>query len=132
MALYINGRPVNPIVTFLVSAVVIAGIIGLGILLLPVIGGLFVIALLIVAGIALYGAYCRWRYGDPFAQMQKQAEEMLRRRARSQEEQPQQQTVQDEPDLKPDLKTGTARTGIKRVTVVEDAVVVEEIRHKDL
>ena len=46
MALYINGRPVNPIVTFLVSAVVIAGIIGLGILLLPVIGGLFVIALL--------------------------------------------------------------------------------------
>lgn len=45
MALYINGRPVNPIVTFLVSAVVIAGIIGLGILLLPVIGGLFVIAL---------------------------------------------------------------------------------------
>ena len=82
MALYINGRPVNPIVTFLVSAVVIAGIIGLGILLLPVIGGLFVIALLIVAGIALYGAYCRWRYGDPFTQMQKQAEEMLRRRAR--------------------------------------------------
>ena len=98
MALYINGRPVNPIVTFLVSAVVIAGIIGLGILLLPVIGGLFVIALLIVAGIALYGAYCRWRYGDPFTQMQKQAEEMLRRRARPQEEQPQQQTVQDEPD----------------------------------
>ena len=120
MALYINGRPVNPIVTFLVSAVVIAGIIGFG--------GLFVIALLIVAGIALYGAYCRWRYGDPFTQMQKQAEEMLRRRARPQEEQPQQQTVQDEPDL----KTGTARTGIKRVTVVEDAVVVEEIRHKDL
>ena len=77
MALYINGRPVNPIVTFLASAVVIAGIIGLGILLLPVIGGLFVIALLIVAGIALYGAYCRWRYGDPFAQMQKQAEENI-------------------------------------------------------
>lgn len=128
MALYINGRPVNPIVTFLASAVVIAGIIGLGILLLPVIGGLFVIALLIVAGIALYGAYCRWRYGDPFAQMQKQAEEILRRRARPQEEQPQQQTAQDEPDL----KAGTARTGIKRVTVVEDAVVVEEIRHKDL
>ena len=60
--------------------------------------------------------------------MQKQAEEILRRRARPQEEQPQQQTVQDEPDL----KAGTARTGIKRVTVVEDAVVVEEIRHKDL
>jgi hypothetical protein len=68
------------------------------------------------------------QFADPFAQMQKQAEEILRRRARPQEEQPQQQTVQDEPDL----KAGTARTGIKRVTVVEDAVVVEEIRHKDL
>ena len=85
MALYINGRPVNPIVTFLVSAAVIAGIIGLGILLLPVIGGIFLLVLLLIAGVAVYGMYCRWRYGDPFARMQKQAEEMLRRRAASEE-----------------------------------------------
>ena len=46
MALYINGRPVNPIVQFLVSAVVLAAVVGIGILLLPVIGGilLFVLA----------------------------------------------------------------------------------------
>ena len=34
MALYINGRPVNPIVQFLVSAVVLAAVVGIGILLL--------------------------------------------------------------------------------------------------
>ena len=126
--LYINGRPIHPLISFLVSVAAVAAFIGLGILLLPIIGGIMIFVLFCVAAIAAYGAYYRWRYGDPFAQMQKQAEEMLRRRARPQEEQPQQQTVQDEPDL----KAGTARTGIKRVTVVEDAVVVEEIRHKDL
>lgn len=124
MALYINGRPVNPIVTFLVSAVVLAGVVGLGILLLPVIGGLFVIALIAVGGIALYGAYCRWRYGDPFARMQKQAEEILRRRASVQTEENQQRNAQE--------AEGTARTGVKRTTTIEDAVVVEEIRRKDI
>lgn len=116
MALYINGRPVNPIVTFLAGAAVIACMIGLGILLLPIIGGLFVIALIAVVCIALYGAWCRWRYGDPFAQMQKKAEAMMRREERR----------------GGDLKPGTARTGIRRTTTVEDAVVVEEIRRKDI
>ena len=32
MALYVNGRPINPVVSFLVSAAVIAGLIGMGIL----------------------------------------------------------------------------------------------------
>lgn len=126
MALYINGRPVNPIVTFLVSAAVITGIIGLGILLLPVIGGIFLLVLLLIAGVAVYGMYCRWRYGDPFARMQKQAEEMLRRRTASEEAEVRQASSEKE-----DLKAGTARTGIKRTTTVEDAVVVEEIRRRD-
>lgn len=123
MALYINGRPVNPIVTFLVSAVILAGFVGLGILLLPVIGGLFLVALIAIGCIALYGMYCRWRYGDPFVRMQKQAEEVLRRRANSQE--------QEAPESE-DLRSGEARTGIKRTTVIEDAIVVEEIRRKDI
>ena len=59
MALYINGRPVNPIVTFLASAVVIAGIIGLGILLLPVIGGLFVTVLSFIMIMSVYGRFFR-------------------------------------------------------------------------
>ena len=46
MALYINGRPVNPIVQFLGTALVIAAVIGLGILLLPLIGGILVFLLL--------------------------------------------------------------------------------------
>lgn len=128
MALYINGRPVNPIVTFLVSAVILAGFVGLGILLLPVIGGLFLVALIAIGCIALYGMYCRWRYGDPFARMQRQAEEVLRRRANSQQaEAPRQEAPESE-----DLRSGEARTGIKRTTVIEDAIVVEEIRRKDI
>ena len=123
MALYINGRPVNPVVAFLASAVVLAGLVGLAILLLPIIGGLFLAALIFVGCVALYGLYSRWRYGDPFARMQKQAEEMLRHRAGE----PQNQERADD-----DLKAGQARTGIKRTTVIEDAVVVEEIKRKDL
>lgn len=128
MALYINGRPVNPIVTFLVSVAVLAGIVGLGILLLPVIGGLFMVALIAIGGVALYGMYCRWRYGDPFERMQKQAEEMLHRRAQGHEQDAMHPQAREEAEF----KSGEARTGIKRRTTIEDAVVVEEIRHKDI
>ena len=120
--------PVNPIVTFLVSAVILAGFVGLGILLLPVIGGLFLIALIAIGCIALYGMYCRWRYGDPFVRMQKQAEEALRRRANSRDQDAARQEVPESDDL----RSGEARTGIKRTTVIEDAIVVEEIRRKDI
>lgn len=130
MALYINGRPVNPIVTFLVSAVVLAGIVGLGILLLPIIGALFVVLVIVVACIALYGMYSRWRYGDPFARMQKQAEEILRRRAAA-ELNPNQPAAESRTSDE-EVREGQARTGVKRTTVVEDAVVVEEIRRKDI
>ena len=65
MALYINGRPVNPIVQFLGTALVIAAVIGLGILLLPLIGGILVFLLLCFVGLALYDWYWRWRHGDP-------------------------------------------------------------------
>lgn len=130
MALYINGRPVNPIVTFLVSVVFLAGVVGLGILLLPVIGGLFLALLLFIGCIALYGMYCRWRYGDPFAQMQKQAEEILRRRSAVRE-----QAARGSQGGEPQdegMREGEARTGVKRVTTIEDAVVVEEIHRKDI
>lgn len=127
MALYINGRSVNPIVTFLISAVVLAGVVGLGILLLPVIGGLFVLALIGIGCIALYGMYCRWRYGDPFAQMQKQAESIFRRRAETRE---QTESSQRESDSR-EVRNGEARTGVRRTTTIDDAVVVEEIRRKN-
>lgn len=127
MALYINGRPVNPIVTFLISAVVLACIVGLGILLLPVIGGLFVLALIAVGCIALYGVYCRWRYGDPFVRMQKQAEAVFSQRAAARTQTESEQSANESGEV----KQGQARTGIKRTTTIEDAVVVEEIHRKN-
>ena len=75
MALYINGRPVNPIVQFLVSAVVLAAVVGIGILLLPVIGGILLFVLICVAALALYGVYWRWRHGDPLENLRKRMQE---------------------------------------------------------
>ena len=78
MALYINGRPVNPIVQFLVSAVVLAAVVGIGILLLPVIGGILLFVLICVAALALYGVYWRWRHGDPLENLRKRMQEEMR------------------------------------------------------
>ena len=98
--LYINGRPIHPLISFLVSVAAVAAVIGLGILLLPIIGGIMIFVLFCVAAIAAYGFYYRWRYGDPFKRAQ---EEMLR---------------------------GEAKTGIRRTTIIEDAVVVQEVRRR--
>ncbi len=128
MALYVNGRPINPVVSFLVSAAVIAGLIGMGILLLPVIGGIFLFILLCVAGIAVYGLYYRWRYGDPFVRMQKEMQDQMQKAAMGQGfggTQAQTHTSEES-----DLGPNKAKAGIKRVTTVEDAVVVEEVYRK--
>ena len=117
MALYINGRPVNPIVQFLVSAVVLAAVVGIGILLLPVIGGILLFVLICVAALALYGVYWRWRHGDPLENLRKRMQEDAEDRV-AEDRAP-------EEGLKPGDK---AQAGVKRTTVVEDAVVVEEIK----
>lgn len=124
MTLYINGRRINPIVQILVSALLIAAAIGLGILLLPLIGGILLFILICIAGLALYGVYWRWRYGDPL--------KTLRDRMRAQEEAQdraaegfQRETASS--SMKPGDK---APAGIRRTTVVEDAVVVEEIKRR--
>ena len=79
MALYINGRPVNPIVQFLGTALVIAAVIGLGILLLPLIGGILVFLLLCFVGLALYGWYWRWRHGDPVEALKRRMAREIKR-----------------------------------------------------
>ena len=114
MALYINGRPVNPIVQFLVSAVVLAAVVGIGIL-------LFV--LICVAALALYGVYWRWRHGDPLENLRKRMQEEMR--AQEDAEDRVAEARAPEEGLKPGDK---AQAGVKRTTVVEDAVVVEEIK----
>lgn len=124
MALYINGRPVNPIVQFLVTAGIVVGLIALGVLLLPLIGGILLLLLFCFAGLALYGWYWKWRHGDPV--------EALRRKmaARMRGEEDAQDRAQEE-EQKAGMRPGErARTGVRRTTVVEDAVVVEEIRRR--
>ena len=128
---YINGRPIHPLVSFLVSVAVIPGMIGLGVLLLPVIGGIFLFVLLCVAAIALYGVYYRWRYGDPFKRAQ---DEMLRRMQAAAGgaafEEHARQNPESTPEAEPAVPKGEARTGVRRTTVIEDAVVVEEVRRR--
>lgn len=128
MALYINGRPVNPIVSLLVSAVVAAGVIALGILLLPVIGGIILFILLCLAGIALYAAWWRWRNGDPFKRMQQELNRMREGGGAG------------GAGGFPGAEAGTrspaggrnqVRTGVRRTTVVEDVTVVEEIPRRE-
>ena len=123
MALYINGRPVNPIVQFLVSAVVLAAVVGIGILLLPVIGGILLFVLICVAALALYGVYWRWRHGDPLENLRKRMQEEMR--AQEDAEDRVAEARAPEEGLKPGDE---AQAGVKRTTVVEDAVVVEEIK----
>ncbi len=127
MAVFINGRPINPIVSFLVTAAVAAGLIGLGILLLPFIGGVLLFILLLGLGVVCYGAYYRWRYGDPLKRMQEAAVKEMQRRAQG-------QTRADGPTVDESdatLKKGQVRTGVRRISTVEDVTVVEEIRRRD-
>ena len=127
--LYINGRPIHPLVSFIASVAFFAALIGLGILLLPVIGGIMIFVLLCVAALALYGAYYRWRHGDPFKKAQ---EEMLRRMQAAAGAAPGQTSRGPaQPSDEPEVPRGEARTGVRRTTVIEDAVVIEEIRPRE-
>ena len=125
--LYINGRPIHPLISFLVSVAAVAAMIGLGILLLPIIGGIMIFVLFCVAAIAAYGFYYRWRYGDPFKRAQ---EEMLKRmqQAAGGSAGGRQQTAA--PSEEPEVRRGEAKTGIRRTTIIEDAVVVQEVRRR--
>ena len=127
MALYINGRPVNPIVQLLGTALVIAAVIGLGILLLPLIGGILVFLLLCFVGLALYGWYWRWRHGDPLEALKRR----MAREMRGEEDREDAAYEARAEDKTTGMRPGDrAKTGVRRTTVVEDAVVVEEIRRR--
>lgn len=103
------GQP-NPIISFLIGAIVLVGTIALGILLLPVVGVLVLIGLGLLACLILASFYYRWR----FNKMQKKAQE---------EGQMYTETTQSY-----DSRTDTVRTGVKRVTHVDDVTIVEEVQ----
>lgn len=127
MALYINGRPVNPIVQFLGTALVIAAVIGLGILLLPLIGGILVFLLLCFVGLALYGWYWRWRHGDPVEALKRRMAREMRGEEDREDAAYEARAEEKTTGMRPGDR---AKTGVRRTTVVEDAVVVEEIRRR--
>ncbi len=116
--IYINGRGVSPLATILVIALCVV----LGVLLLPVIGGLFLFFLIFVLGVALYGIYWRWRHGDPIKRMQEELAARMNGETETREE-----VFKETPKEK---RSNQARVGVKRVTEVEDAVIVEEINPK--
>lgn len=128
MALYINGRPVHPIVQFLVTALVVAALVGLGLLLLPLIGGILVVLLVVFAGFLLYGCYWRWKHGDPLDELRRRMAQQMRAAEDAEDRAAEGET--EEPRTS-GLRPGErARTGVRRTTVVEDAVVVEEIKRR--
>lgn len=120
--LIINGRGVSPLVSLLVAV----GLIGLGFLLLPLIGGVVLVILLVLIGFYLYSLYWKWRHGDPMAELQKRMAEAMAGAARTNT-----QTGTSRQDEEVDTTPrGKTRVGIKRVTVVEDAVIVDEVSRK--
>ncbi|MGN1209009.1 MAG: hypothetical protein ACI4SV_01800 [Duodenibacillus sp.] len=129
--LYINGRPVNPIVSFLMSALVLAGVVMLGILLLPLIGGILLFVLFVGLAVVLYGAYLRWRHGDPIKKMQEEAVKAMQSRAWASGAQSDTaaQSVRRTDEA---VRGNEVRTGVRRTTTVEDVEVVEEIRRRDV
>lgn len=122
MGLYINGKRVNPIVSFLSTVAFFALGAAAFIFFLPFLGGLLVIALLAVLGLIGYGVYYRWRYGDPIDNLRKKMAQQAQQNpfdamhAREQEVAQEQATADME------------KTGVRRRTRIEDAVVVEEIQ----
>ena len=105
------------------------------ILLLPVIGGIMIFVLLCVAALALYGLYYRWRYGDPFKRAQEQMMNRMREAASGQGFREAaggaSNAAASAAAAEPAVRKGEARTGVRRTTVIEDAVVLEEIRHRE-
>lgn len=121
MAVYINGRAVNPIASFVVSVLAVAVTVGLVILLLPIIGGILLLALVAVVALMAYGAYYRWKNADAIRQMQQNINAAFGGAGMSEE--PQEAAKRE---FRTAVKT---KTGVKRTSTVDDAVVVEEIRH---
>ena len=128
MALYIyrsgggspNPGPQNPLVRFLISAAVLACVIGVGILLLPIFGVIALVFLGLIAFLIIGGLIYRWIYGDPIANALKKAQEQA-------------QGMRVNPEFKTSANAGAQKTQTwKRPqnADIEDAVIVEEKRHQ--
>lgn len=127
MALYIyrsgggspNPGPQNPLVRFLISAAVLACVIGVGILLLPIFGVIALVILGLIAFLIIGGLIYRWIYGDPIANALKKAQEQA-------------QGMRVNPEFKTSANGAQKTQTWKRPqnADIEDAVIVEEKRHQ--
>ena len=123
-----NPQPQNPLVRFLVSAAILAVIVGLGVLLLPVIGAIALLILGFIALLVVGGVIYRWIYGSPIDNYYRKQRE-------------QRAGVRIHPDAAPDQQPlreaqerqsqGRKMRFRSRDQVVEDAVVVEERKRTD-
>ena len=88
--------------------------------------------LAVIAGLSLYGIYWRWRHGDPFTRMQEEIKAQMKQAERFEEQAERESQEQSPFDVRerqtPQGKR--ARVGVKRVTEVEDAVIVDEISRR--
>ncbi len=123
-----NPQPQNPLVRFLVSAAILAVIIGLGVLLLPVIGAIALLILGFIALLVVGGVIYRWIYGSPidnYYRKQKERREGIRI------------NPGDDPDQEPireaqEWKSGDSKMRFhRRDQAIEDAVIVEERKRTD-
>lgn len=117
-----NPGPQNPLLRLLISVAVLAGLIGLGVLLLPVIGAVALIILGIIVFMLIAGFIYRLIYGDPLQRMREMSEGM---RINPQSNNPFGSRPQ------PEQKPQTPRAFKGRPQDVEDAVVVEERQRTD-
>ncbi len=124
MAIYIyrsgggspNPGPQNPLVRFLISAAVLACVIGIGVLLLPVFGVIALVILGLIAFLIIGGMIYRWIYGDPIANALKKAQEQT-------------QGMRVNPEFKASESTGNQKSQAfksQRTADIEDAVIVED------
>lgn len=125
--MFINGKPVSPIQSVLTLALIVGGLAVMVFFLLPVIGTLLVVFALAVVGLILYGMYYKWRYGDPVKKMQ---EELARKMASQMNPQAYASEQTRQEATKTDTRSSQTRTGVKRTTTIEDAVIVEEVTRR--
>lgn len=71
-----NPGPQNPLVRLLISIAVLAGLVALGVLLLPVIGVVALLILGLIVVLVVGGFIYRAMYGDPLQQMKKNQQDM--------------------------------------------------------
>lgn len=110
--------PRNPLMRFLVSLAILAGVVALGIFLLPVIGVMALIVLGIIAVVVVGGVIYRWLYGDPWQQArQKQSGVEINPGFR-----------RSEPRREAKPMPDRLRNRFHRDEKIEDAVVVEETK----